>query len=252
MRTTLLTTVLAGALFPAAPATAQSLADQVAHAPDGVIHLSYAARAGVCGNGENISMHSRSDEWVGDCDGGPVRVSLTVSEGQVTRVRTYVGGRWRADGDPVHDLGSVPSADAARLLLRLAERMRSRGQDAILPATLADSITVWPDLLRLARNDAVPRETRKGAVFWLGQAAGAKVAPQLDSVVEDGSGDREVRKSAVFALSQLPQGEGVPALIHAAKVNADPGVRRDAIFWLGQSNDPRALQLFEEILTAKN
>jgi hypothetical protein len=235
----------------AAPLAAQSLADRVTRGGDGVVHLSYAARPGVCGNGRNISIHSDNDEWESDCEEGPVRLSLTVAGGQVTRVRAYVGGRWRPDDARARDLGSVPSADAAHLLLALAERMPSRGQDAIFPATLADSVTVWPDLLRLARNGRLPTETRKGAIFWLGQAAGVKVAPQLDSVLNDSSGDREVRKSAVFALSQLHDGEGVPALIHAATANPDPAVRRDAIFWLGQSNDPRALDLFERILTAR-
>jgi len=41
----------------------------------------------------------------------------------------------------------------------------------------------------------------------------------------------------------------VPALIRIAKENKDPDLRRKAIFWLGQSDDPRALALFEELLT---
>jgi HEAT repeat protein len=61
--------------------------------------------------------------------------------------------------------------------------------------------------------------------------------------------DREVRKSAVFALSQQPNSIGVPSLIRIARSNRDPEIRRSAIFWLGQSDDPRALALFEEILT---
>jgi len=40
---------------------------------------------------------------------------------------------------------------------------------------------------------------------------------------------------------------GVPALIQIARNNKDREVRRKALFWLGQTNDPRALALFEEI-----
>jgi HEAT repeat protein len=58
-----------------------------------------------------------------------------------------------------------------------------------------------------------------------------------------------VRETAVFALSQRPRDEGVPALITIAKKNPDPELRRKAIFWLGQSDDPRAIALFEELLT---
>jgi len=52
----------------------------------------------------------------------------------------------------------------------------------------------------------------------------------------------------VFALSQLPKDEAVPELLHVAQTNPDPAVRKDAIFWLGQTHDPRALAYFEQIL----
>ena len=53
----------------------------------------------------------------------------------------------------------------------------------------------------------------------------------------------------IFALSQLPSEKGIPILIRLARSNKDPKVRRKALFWLGQSDDPRALALIEEILT---
>ena len=59
----------------------------------------------------------------------------------------------------------------------------------------------------------------------------------------------EVKESAVFALSQQPSDAGIPALIRVARTHASPSVRKKALFWLGQSDDPRALALFEEILT---
>src|SRR5439155_26690490 len=43
------------------------------------------------------------------------------------------------------------------------------GGAAVFAAVLADSVTVWPELLRLARNTAVLHETRRSTVFWLGQ-----------------------------------------------------------------------------------
>ena len=61
--------------------------------------------------------------------------------------------------------------------------------------------------------------------------------------------DGYFRDQAVFAISQLPKDQGVPVLIRLARSNKDPKVRRKALFWLGQSDDPRALKLFEEILT---
>jgi HEAT repeat protein len=52
----------------------------------------------------------------------------------------------------------------------------------------------------------------------------------------------------VFALSQLPKDEGIPLLIRTARDNRNPAVRKQAMFWLGQSGNPRALAFFEEVL----
>ena len=117
-----------------------------------------------------------------------------------------------------------------------------------LRSTLADSVTIWPSLLRLARDPRLPSERRRSAVFWLSQAAEAAAGNALDSMVSDSHTNRELRKQAVFALSQRDPSEGVPRLIHVVKTNPDPEVRKAALFWLGQSDDPRALDLFEQLL----
>ena len=55
----------------------------------------------------------------------------------------------------------------------------------------------------------------------------------------------------MFALSQMPAEEGVPLLINVARTNSNPEVRKQAMFWLGQSKDPKALAFFEEVLAMK-
>jgi hypothetical protein len=251
-------------LAAATAAAAQDLGRRVAAAPDGQVRLSYAARPGIYGNGRNMISwdcrggHCRSQNVDGNwdegegrsaCDSGPVRLALTVRSGAVTALRVYVGGSWRPTS-AVTDLGTVSTKEATKFLLDLAVRSGNRaGREAIFPAMLADSVTLWPDLLRLARDTRLADETRKSAVFWLGQAAEASVTEQLASLVDEDTLDREVKETAVFALSQRPREEGVPALIHIARSHRDGDVRRKALFWLGQSGDPRAIALFEEILT---
>jgi hypothetical protein len=253
MRThSLLAGATIAALAFAGAATAQTLDRRVASAPDGTVRFSFAARPGVCGNGHNVNIQdSRNPDWESDCDNGPVRTVLTVSGGKVSRVRSYVGGRWRPAGSGVTDLGTVSAPEAATYLLDLASRSPGGSNEAVFAATLADSAMIWPALVRLAKNDAVPRETRRSAVFWLGQAAGSAATASLDSLVGDARGDRQIREAAVFALSQRPKDEGVPALIRIAQTDRDPEIRRKAMFWLGQSDDPRALALFENILTKR-
>jgi hypothetical protein len=245
-------------------ASAQSIADRVSRASDGTVRMSFATKPEICGRGGSISRgnnwrqqwgdydRSRDVEWDNACDYGPGRLVLEKRDGEIVALRFAVGGRWRPAGSGVTDIGTVPAKDAADYLMSLASKLPGRaGRDAIFPATIADSAVIWPALIRLAKDEDRPRETRKQAVFWLGQAAGDAATAGLDSLSNDASVDREVQKQVVFALSQRPKDEGIPILIRVAKTHRDPEVRRDAMFWLGQSNDPRAIALFEEVLTKR-
>lgn len=98
-----------------------------------------------------------------------------------------------------------------------------------------------------AKNDKSAR-VRGQALFWLAQKAGEKEAAQAIAGALASDPDRQVKEQAVFALKQLPDDQGVPLLIVVAKNNADPAVRKKAMFWLGQSKDPRALDFFTQVL----
>lgn len=232
------------------------LASRIAAAPDGEVRMTFTARPGLCDHHHRYMSGDDDGDIEYDedeCDDGPVRLVLWMSAHEPTRLHVHIGGHWRPRANiTITDLGAVPAGAAADYLLGLAERKSTHvGRDAIFPATLADSATpvrIWPRIVAIARDDSKPTETRKNAVFWLGQAA-ANATGSLDSLVTDNTVDREVRESAIFALSQRPKDEGVPILINVAKNNHDPELRRKAMFWLGQTNDPRALALFQEILT---
>ena len=89
---------------------------------------------------------------------------------------------------------------------------------------------------------------RKQALFWLGQRAGQRSLEVLGNVVEKTDDDTEVQKQAVFAISQRPRDEAVPVLIKIARTHPKAEVRKQAMFWLGQTGDERALEFFKEIL----
>jgi hypothetical protein len=237
-------------LMLSAEGSAQSIADRVDAVEEGQVRMSYTARPGVCGNGRNINTHRSTDDWESWCEPGPVRVALDIRRGEIVDIDTYVGGRWRSR-DRVTDLGFVSAPAAADYLLWLAQTLDDGdvAEDAVFPATIADSAVVWPQLLDIAKDGSLNRDTRKSAVFWLSQSAGDAAADGLEEIVYEDSGDREVRESAVFALSQFHEDEGVPILIRLVRTHPDPDIKRKAIFWLGQSDDPRAIELFEELLT---
>lgn len=103
------------------------------------------------------------------------------------------------------------------------------------------------DLISMARNDPSSR-VRGQAIFWMGQIGGRKEAEQITEAIENDP-ETEVKKRAVFSLAQMRNGEGVPLLINVARTNKNPVVRKEAIRWLGMTNDPRALDFLEQILT---
>ena len=246
---------------------AQSIARRVAQVKDGSVRLSFASRSDVCGNGAgNISTRNgrtmtsngsggyttaRHNEWEDDCEAGPVRVAIDIADGKPIALRAYVGGRWRP-GTDVTDLGTVPVKDAVDFLLdNLARSDGKVAGEAIFPATIADSVIAWPRLLTLAKDDSRPRSVRTQAVFWVSQAAGDKATAGLVEVAGDAAADQDVRLQAVFAISQRPKDEAIPALLEIAKNSKDPKIRKQSIFWLGQSGDPRAIAYFESVLVKK-
>jgi HEAT repeat protein len=258
-----------GVRAAATEARAQSgIAARVNAVRDGEVWMHFASRPGVCGGvgDENISTGRRQHrggvyiadhvistgdgDW--DCVEGPTWVALERHDGRTDGIRVRVARPWSGPGhERVTDLGLVGAREASDYLMSLAEHETngSVGEKALLPATLADSVTTWPALLRIAKRDELPQQTRRSAVFWLSQQAGDAITRQLGDFVNDDSEDREVRKQAVFALSQRPHDEAVPELLRIARTHRDPEIRKTAMFWLGQTNDPRAVALFEEILS---
>jgi hypothetical protein len=179
-----------------------------------------------------------------------VQVRLTVRDGAVDRVQSWVGPLRAREA---RDLGVVSAPEAARYLMTIAARgAHVASAKAIFPAVLADSATVWPALLAIARDlDTRSKATRQDALFWLSRFASGAVAGHPDQPFEmedDGGDDEDLKSHAVFVLSQLPNGAGIPNLLEVARSNPSRRVRSQALFWLGQSGDPRAIALFESVL----
>lgn len=257
--------VIAGSVLFGLPLRAQSLErriiDVAREASPRSVQFSFAARSGVCGDGSlylsdglggderlydggNFNGWRRGDDETA-CEPGPVRVVATVGGDRIIRLRTFVGPERPGTAGDKRDLGRVAVTEAVALFTHLAEEESGRASaDAILPIVLADSIDPWPKLLRLARNDRLPRNVRSTTDFWLARGAGYVLGVNG----RDRSDDDDVRAQAVFALSQQPRESAVPQLIEVVRHSSRPAVRAQALFWLGQSGDSRALDLFADIL----
>jgi HEAT repeat protein len=157
-----------------------------------------------------------------------------------------VSGDCELDGGglPFIQLTGVRPPESVALLTSLVTERKDQALSAIAMHGDASAVTA---LLDLAKNDKSPA-IRGKALFWVAQRAGQRETAAIVSSL-DNDPDLEVKKKAAFSLTQIPKNEGVPKLIEVARANRSPEVRKQAMFWLGQSKDPRALQFFQDVLT---
>lgn len=235
-------------------AVANPVLDRIDAMEDGKLQIDFEAREGVWGDGKSIMTFSdepyRHRRYGSrELEPGPIRVLFTVRDGEVTHLKTRVGGR-ETLSDRAELMGWTESQVAAEALMHLARSARSTvAEDAIGAAVLAADVELAAELLEIARDRDRRDDVREAAIFWLGQEAGDKIAGDLEDFIEDDVEELEFREHAIFALSQRPDRESVPALIRVARNNGHPELRRTALFWLSQHDDDRVVDLFEEILT---
>ncbi len=242
-------------------ACAQSLDRRVA-AADGNVQFHFAAREGVCGNGrsfvraENAGYYTSmgTDGSRNQCDTGPVRVVLVRYGREIVKIETYAGPL-AADADDGRDLGAVPAREASSYLLGLAGSLDGRpARDAMLPAMLADSTVVTPQLLAMAKDVSRSRDIRQSAISWMsrrraetGGVGAASVAKTLEEMVHDRGENESIRQQALSTINSLDRGEGVPAMIQFAG-ESEEWLSRQAFSTLARSGDPRARQFVRDAI----
>ncbi len=165
-------------------------------------------------------------------------------------LRTYAGRRDAPvdlRSDAIFWLGQQGSSANHAFLRDLYVRL----QDSELKERVIFSVSQTRDaesqrwLLDRTADQNESLELRKKALFWAGQSeASITDLIQLYSTLDD----REMREQLVFVYSQRNEGEAVDKLMDIAQNDPDPKLRRKAIFWLGQSTDPRVVQFLLEII----
>ena len=226
-------------------AEAQSIASRVNAVRDGKVRMTFASRDDICGFNNGISRGSDNrQQWSNDrrsedveydveCSEGPARIVVEKSGGSITKIRAYVGGRWRPAS--VTDLGTVGVRDATSWLLGVASTESGKvAGNAIFATTLADSVDMTQPLYQLARNESRPREAREQAIFWMSQLPDDRVVGLLERILRE-SNESGIKDKAIFALSQHESGRGMPVLRDfATRSGESEKLRGSAIFWLGQ------------------
>ena len=102
-------------------------------------------------------------------------------------------------------------------------------------------------IMQIALDPKESIEMRKQALFWAGQTG---ASTESFATLYDKMTDPEIKDQLIFVFSQRGRdAKAIDKLMDIAKNDKDKELRGKAVFWLGQSRDPRALKLLEDLIS---
>jgi HEAT repeat protein len=148
-------------------------------------------------------------------------------------------------------LGQKSSSENAQFLRELFNRIgkteRTVGVRKGILFSLSQMRGVGNDrwLLSVAADPSQTIEVRKHALWTAGEAGvgSAEFIPLYDRATE-----RPLKEHLIWVLSESRDRAAADKLIDIARNDRDPELRKKAIFWLGQTHDPRVQQLLLDII----
>ncbi|HEY7641462.1 MAG TPA: HEAT repeat domain-containing protein [Steroidobacteraceae bacterium] len=118
-------------------------------------------------------------------------------------------------------------------------------EEAIFALSQSKAPDAYAHVLAIAHKDPAGH-VRSQAYFWLAQMDDARAKDDIIAALRSEPSD-EVREEIVFALTQLEH-SGDDALIAIMRGDFPREVKKQALFWLGQSGSAQAMAYFDEAL----
>ncbi len=145
-------------------------------------------------------------------------------------------------------IGQNSDAGGADYLIELYPRLNDPElrENALLGVAQHDGERARAWLLERVRDPSEAIEIRKNALFWAGQS-GSLPTSDLRALFESFD-DAEMREQVIFVAAQRGSDADVDFLMEVARDAEDPELRQNAIFWLGQSDDPRVAEFLLSLL----
>jgi HEAT repeat protein len=139
------------------------------------------------------------------------------------------------------------SDDDLRYLVDLFGRLEERElkEQVIFAVSQLEDEEGMRWMMRLAADRAQGTGVRKKALFWAGQGgvSVAELARAYDALTEP-----ELKEHLIFVLSQRDDEAALDKLMAIARADPDRQLRKKALFWLGQKDDPRVARFVRELL----
>jgi tetratricopeptide (TPR) repeat protein len=145
-------------------------------------------------------------------------------------------------------LGQKRSAGNAEFLRGLYGRLKDEDLKEKILFSLSQQRGMGNErwIMDIAVNSKEDIELRKKALFWAGQGAASmqELVAMYDRMTES-----EMKDQLIFVYSQRQKDPAaIDKLFSIARTEKDPDLRKKAIFWLGQSHDPRAQQFLLDLI----
>lgn len=177
------------------------------------------------------------------------RAIFLVSQKRSERAETMLLDAARSDPDPevreqavfwLGQSGGPRAAAALDSILRTSSDPKIQVR-AIFSLAQMNQANAGPVLRGYAGRADVNREVRDQAIFWLGQSGHAENAEFLQGLYRR-ERDEQIKERILFAVSQMPRrssatyGQWLSGI--AADANEPIKLRKNALFWAGQSGAP--------------
>ena len=172
------------------------------------------------------------------------------SERSVAILKRYIQDADRPDelrAQAIFWLGDSAGEDQAEFMRQLYGQVDDpelRNQIFFVISQIGgDDNVEW--LVERALDPNESTEIRQQAIFFAGEAG----VPTRDLVrIYDEIDEADFRQHLIFVLAEREDEEAVDKIIDIARNDPDPDVRRQAVFWLSETGDPRAEAILMEIL----
>ena len=161
---------------------------------------------------------------------------------------TRDGASTELRGQAIFWLGQRPSQENNDFLRNLYSRLNSDELKDKVLFSLSQRRNMGNEkwLMQIAANGKEDIDLRKKALFWAGQSGVGveEIIPFYTQIP-----DQEMKEQVIFVLSQRGNSpRAVDKLMEIAKSDPNSELRKKAIFWLGQSRDPRVQQFLIDMI----
>ncbi len=225
--------------------------DAVEHAGDWCCYRWNAGRA----TRTECRLEERNGSWGQVNHGGApdqprvdeLQLYARFENGALNRLRTLSPSCEVSSDTSWTDLGKVDNVRSVEWLMDQDSLGHPLREDRLMAIAAHAGEASRRELVRVARDPAAGK-TRENAIFWMGQLRVEETRDELLALMDEDA-SRRIREHAIFAYSQSDADDRLEVLIDVIEDrHKDLHDRKQALFWLAQSDDGAGVDYIQRLL----